>query len=316
MIGPWNYPIYTPNGSIAYALAAGNTVVYKPSEFSTTIGNFIAQAFAEANPELPAGVFITINGYGATGAALVPPAWTRSRSPARAAPASRSWPPRPNSLTPVLLECGGKDAVIVAADADIKAAADAVAYGATMNSGQTCAGVERVYVDKSIRDKFVAEVKKVLSDIHPGSDAKACYGPMTMPSQIDIVRRHIEDALKNGGTAVHRRPRLDQGRVHRAGGAGRRRRGSDGRARGDLRPDGHDPHGRRHRRGDRAGQQLDGIRWARRCSPASTASRSPAVSRPGATSVNSVLGFAAISALPFGGRRGTRASAASTARPA
>ncbi|MTE12731.1 aldehyde dehydrogenase family protein [Nocardia aurantiaca] len=202
VIGPWNYPIYTPNGSIAYALAAGNCVIFKPSEFSTGIGNFVAEAFAEANPELPDGVFVTVNGYGATGAALVKSGVDKLAFTGSTATGKKIMAAAAESLTPVLLECGGKDAVIVAADADIKAAADAVAWGATSNSGQTCAGVERVYVDKSIADEFVTEVKRILTDIKPGSDADAAYGPMTMPSQVDIVRRHIEDALKNGGKAV------------------------------------------------------------------------------------------------------------------
>ncbi|MEU0541582.1 aldehyde dehydrogenase family protein [Nocardia sp. NPDC005978] len=202
IIGPWNYPVYTPNGSIAYALAAGNTVVFKPSEFSTGIGNFVAKCFAEANPGLPDGVFTTINGFGATGAALVRSGVDKLAFTGSAATGKKIMASASDTLTPVLLECGGKDAVIVAADADIKAAADAVAWGATANSGQTCAGVERVYVDKSVADDFIAEVKRILTDIKPGSEAGASYGPMTMPSQIDIVRRHIEDALKNGGKAV------------------------------------------------------------------------------------------------------------------
>src|SRR5690606_5484968 len=101
-----------------------------------------------------------------------------------------------------LLECGGKDAVIVDADADVKAAADAIAWGATANSGQTCAGVERVYVHKSVADELIAEVKRILTDVEPGSEEGAAYGPMTMPSQIDIVKRHIESALANGAEAV------------------------------------------------------------------------------------------------------------------
>ncbi|MFQ6327084.1 aldehyde dehydrogenase family protein [Nocardia sp. CWNU-33] len=202
VIGPWNYPVYTPNGSIAYALAAGNTVVFKPSEFSTSIGNFLSEAFKKANPELPEGVFETINGFGATGAALVKSGVDKLAFTGSTATGKRIMAAAADSLTPVLLECGGKDAVIVAGDADIKAAADAVAWGATANSGQTCAGVERVYVDRSVRDAFVTEVKRILTDIKPGSGAGAAYGPMTMPSQVDIVRRHIEDALKNGGTAV------------------------------------------------------------------------------------------------------------------
>ncbi|MEU8898396.1 aldehyde dehydrogenase family protein [Nocardia sp. NPDC048505] len=202
VIGPWNYPVYTPNGSIGYALAAGNTVVFKPSEYSTGIGNFLAEAFKKANPELPAGIFETINGYGETGAALVRSGVDKIAFTGSTATGKRIMAAAADTLTPVLLECGGKDAVIVAGDADVKAAADAVAWGATSNSGQTCAGVERVYVDRSVREEFVAEVKRILSEVKPGSGDKAHYGPMTMPSQIDIVRRHIEDALKRGGTAV------------------------------------------------------------------------------------------------------------------
>ncbi|WP_280274539.1 aldehyde dehydrogenase family protein [Nocardia wallacei] len=302
VIGPWNYPVYTPNGSIAYALAAGNTVVYKPSEFSTSIGNFVAKAFSEANPELPEGVFVTVNGYGDTGAALVRADIDKVAFTGSAATGKKIMAAAADRLTPVLLECGGKDAVIVAPDADIKAAADAVAYGATMNSGQTCAGVERVYVDASISDQFVAEVKKILSNVHPGSDEKASYGPMTMPSQIDIVRRHIEDALKNGGTAVLGGPDSVQGAyiepvvlvdVDESSAA--------------VREETFGPtvtirtvqsvdeavelaNNSTYSLGSAVFSRKHGLEIARRI-------------KAGATSVNSVLGFAAISALPFGGGR-------------
>ncbi|MEU1984918.1 aldehyde dehydrogenase family protein [Nocardia sp. NPDC019395] len=202
VIGPWNYPVYTPNGSIAYALAAGNTVVFKPSEFSTGIGNFVAEAFSEANPELPEGVFLAINGFGATGAALVKSGVDKVAFTGSAATGRKIMASAAEKLTPVLLECGGKDPVIVADDADVKAAADAVAWGATSNSGQTCAGVERVYVDKSVREEFLSELTRILKDVKPGSEAGASYGPMTMPSQIDIVKRHIEAAIASGGKAL------------------------------------------------------------------------------------------------------------------
>ncbi|MET8800779.1 aldehyde dehydrogenase family protein [Nocardia sp. NPDC004568] len=202
VIGPWNYPVYTPNGSLAYALAAGNTVVFKPSEFSTGIGNFLAEAFSEANPELPEGVFVAINGFGATGAALVKSGVDKVAFTGSAATGRKIMASAAENLTPVLLECGGKDPVIVAADADVKAAADAIAWGATSNSGQTCAGVERVYVDKSVKEEFLAELTRILKDVKPGSDKDAAYGPMTMPSQIDIVKKHIDAALASGGKAL------------------------------------------------------------------------------------------------------------------
>ncbi|MBF6177993.1 aldehyde dehydrogenase family protein [Nocardia otitidiscaviarum] len=300
VIGPWNYPIYTPNGSIAYALAAGNTVVFKPSEFSTGIGNFFAAAFAEANPELPDGVFTTVNGYGATGAALVRAGVDKIAFTGSTATGKKIMAAAAETLTPVLLECGGKDAVIVAADADIKAAADAVAWGATANSGQTCAGVERVYVDSSIADEFVAEVKRILTDIKPGSDDKASYGPMTMPAQIDIVRRHIEDALKNGGKAVLGGPESVQGPYVAPVVIVDADESSDAVCEETFGPtvtiktvNGVDEaiklaNNNKYGLGSAVYSKKQGLEIARRLSV-------------GCTSVNSVLGFAAIAALPFGG---------------
>jgi acyl-CoA reductase-like NAD-dependent aldehyde dehydrogenase len=300
VIGPWNYPVYTPNGSIAYALAAGNTVVFKPSEFSTSIGNFLSDAFKRANPELPEGVFETINGYGATGATLVKSGVDKIAFTGSTATGKRIMAAAADSLTPVLLECGGKDAVIVAGDADVKAAADAVAWGATSNSGQTCAGVERVYVDRSVRDEFVAEVKRILKDIKPGSGTGAPYGPMTMPSQIDVVRRHIDDALKNGGTAVLGGPESVQGPFIEPVVLVDVDENSEAVAEETFGPtvtirtvDGVDEavelaNNSKYGLSSAVYSKQNGLEIARRL-------------RVGATSVNSVLAFAAIPGLPFGG---------------
>ena len=300
VIGPWNYPVYTPNGSIAYALAGGNTVVFKPSEYSTGIGNFLSEAFKKANPELPEGIFETINGLGATGAALVASGVDKIAFTGSTATGKRIMAAAAQTLTPVLLECGGKDAVIVAGDADVKAAADAVAWGATANSGQTCAGVERVYVDRSVRDEFVAEVKRILQDVKPGSDSKASYGPMTMPSQIDIVRRHIDDAHKNGGTAVLGGPESIKGPFIEPVVLVDVDEDSEAVAEETFGP-------------TLTIRTVDGVDEAVRLANNSKYGLSSAVYsknngleiarrlRVGATSVNSVLAFAAIAGLPFGG---------------
>ncbi|WP_183099265.1 aldehyde dehydrogenase family protein [Nocardioides pelophilus] len=202
VIGPWNYPVFTPNGSIATALAAGNTVVFKPSEFTPAIARWYVDAFATANPEAPEGVLSLVTGYGDTGAALCRSgvdklAFTGSAGTGRKVMAACA-----ESLVPVVMELGGKDAAIVAADADLARAADAIAFGAMGNSGQTCVGIERVYVERPVRDAFLEELTARVSEIRPGSDKAASYGPMTMPSQIEIVRRHVDDALAGGGTAV------------------------------------------------------------------------------------------------------------------
>src|SRR5215211_7459536 len=129
VIGPWNYPVFTPMGSIAYALAAGNAVVFQ-----------------------------VVTGFGETGAALcrVPVdklAFTGSAPTGRKVMAACA-----ETLTPVLMELGGKDAMIVDDDADVAAAADAAVWGAMSNAGQTCIGIERVYATSAVYDRFVAEV--------------------------------------------------------------------------------------------------------------------------------------------------------------
>jgi aldehyde dehydrogenase (NAD+) len=202
VIGPWNYPVFTPLGSIAYALAAGNAVVFKPSEYTPAIGQWIADAFARANPDAPAGVFSLVTGFGDTGAALCRSgvdklAFTGSARTGRKVAAACA-----ETLTPVLMECGGNDALIVAADADLGAAADAAVWGALSNAGQTCAGVERVYVTRAVRDAFLDELRSRALDARPDGGPDAAYGPMTMPGQAATVRRHVADALSSGGTAL------------------------------------------------------------------------------------------------------------------
>ncbi|PWN00999.1 aldehyde dehydrogenase [Nocardioides silvaticus] len=202
VIGPWNYPVYTPNGSIATALAAGNTVVFKPSEYTPAISRWYVDAFAKANPDAPDGVLSLVTGFGDTGAALCRAGVDKLAFTGSAATGRRVMAACAESLVPVVMELGGKDAAIVAADADLPRAAEAIAFGALGNSGQTCAGVERVYVERSVRDEFLAELTKQVKAVRPGSDDASSYGPMTMRSQIDIVRRHVDDALAGGGTAV------------------------------------------------------------------------------------------------------------------
>ncbi|WP_203338352.1 aldehyde dehydrogenase family protein [Nocardioides limicola] len=202
VIGPWNYPVFTPNGSIATALAAGNTVVFKPSEFTPAVGKWYVDAFEAANPQVPHGVLSVVIGFGETGAALCRAgvdklAFTGSAPTGRKVMAACA-----ESLTPVVMELGGKDAAIVASDADLRAAADAIAFGAMGNSGQTCVGIERVYVERPVRDQFLRHLTQALVGVEPGSGKDASYGPMTMPSQIEVVRRHVTDALAGGGTAV------------------------------------------------------------------------------------------------------------------
>ncbi|MEH0971036.1 aldehyde dehydrogenase family protein [Micromonospora sp. CPCC 205546] len=199
VIGPWNYPVFTPIGSAAYALAAGNAVVLKPSEYTPAVGQWLVDTFAEVVPEQP--VFTAVHGLGDVGAALCRSgvdkvAFTGSSATARKVMAACA-----ESLTPVLLEAGGKDAMIVDADADLDAAAEACVWGAMTNAGQTCIGIERVYAVEPVFDAFVGKVVERAGRLTVGPD-DADIGPITMPSQLDVIRRHIDDALSRGGRAV------------------------------------------------------------------------------------------------------------------
>ena len=206
VIGPWNYPVFTPMGSIGYALAAGNAVVFKPSELTTGTGQWLVESFAEVLSSVfgdPEPVLQLVTGRGATGAELAKSgvdkiAFTGSATTARKVLAAAA-----ETLTPVLAECGGKDALLVAADADLDAAADAAAWGAMSNAGQTCVGVERVYVVDAAYQPFLAKLSERLAALRPGSDEGASYGPMTLPGQVGVVARHLADAVARGGRAVY-----------------------------------------------------------------------------------------------------------------
>jgi acyl-CoA reductase-like NAD-dependent aldehyde dehydrogenase len=200
VIGPWNYPVFTPMGSIAYALAAGNAVVFKPSEFTPAVGGWLVSSFAEVVTEQP--VLQLVTGFGATGDALARSAVNKIAFTGSAPTAKKVMAACAQNLTPLVAECGGKDAFLVSADADLDAAADACAWGAMSNAGQTCVGVERVYVVEDVYHTFLEKLTERVASIRPGEDREAQYGPMTMPGQVEVIEKHIADAMARGGRPV------------------------------------------------------------------------------------------------------------------
>ena len=200
VIGPWNFPVHTPMGSISYALAAGNAVVFKPSAYTPAIARWIVDAFHRAVPEH--AVLQLVTGFGATGEALCRAgvdkiAFTGSTAIGRKVMASCA-----PTLTPVVMECGGKDALIVAADADLSAAADGAVWGSMANAGQSCVGVERAYVVAEVYDEFVRQVVEQARELRPGMETDASYGPITMPAQLNVIAAHLAAAQADGGQAV------------------------------------------------------------------------------------------------------------------
>ena len=120
------------------------------------------------------------------------------------------------NLTPMVAECGGKDAFLVGADADLDAAADAVRLGRDVNAGQTCIGVERVYVVEDVYHTFLEKLTERVAKVRPGEDREADYGPMTMPAQVEVIEKHIADAMARGGRGGGRRHRRHPAAVRRA----------------------------------------------------------------------------------------------------
>jgi acyl-CoA reductase-like NAD-dependent aldehyde dehydrogenase len=202
VIGPWNYPLTNSFGDCVPALAAGNAVILKPSEITPLTSLLLADALRECG--MPDGVFSVATGRGETGAALVDEVdmlmFTGSASTGRAVMARAA-----DTLTPVSLELGGKDPLIVLADADLERAANHAVYYAMLNTGQTCISVERVYVEAPVHDEFVAKVTekaRALRNERPAGPGSSDVGSMTFPPQVDIVERHVQDARDKGAQVV------------------------------------------------------------------------------------------------------------------
>ena len=192
VIGPWNYPMFTPMGSIAYALAAGNTVVFKPSEFTPGVGKMLADTFSNISKD--SNVLQTITGLGETGKSLCESAISKLAFTGSTRTAKLVAETCAKNMVPVLLECGGKDPVLVDKDANLKLAAEYSIWSAMANAGQSCIGAERIYVHAKVADKFQSEVLDIVKNLEPG----ASYGPATMPKQLEIIKRHISDATSAG----------------------------------------------------------------------------------------------------------------------
>src|SRR5262245_16872527 len=201
IISPWNAPLNLALGDAIPALLAGNAVVIKPSELAPLGVQRAIQAMQEA---LPPDILQVVIGAGETGAALVDLVdmicVTGSPETGRRVMEQAS-----RRLTPVLLELGGKDPMIVLRDADLDRAARAATWGGCMMTGQVCMSVERVYVEAPVAEAFtqkLVEQMRVLRVGKNGADAEVDYGAFTSPRQIDIVERHVDDARARGARVL------------------------------------------------------------------------------------------------------------------
>ncbi|TSD96580.1 aldehyde dehydrogenase family protein [Skermania sp. ID1734] len=202
VIGPWNYPLTNSFGDCIPALAAGNSVILKPSEYTPLTSMLMAEGLAECG--LPDGVFAVATGRGPTGAAVLDEVdmvmFTGSTATGRKVGVRAA-----ERLIPASLELGGKDPMIVLADADLERAANHAVYYSMFNAGQTCISIERCYVEAPVYDDFLARVTAKTRAIRqgvPNGPGSVDVGSLTFPPQVDTVERHVADARNRGARVL------------------------------------------------------------------------------------------------------------------
>ena len=201
-ISAWNYPWFVGSNVFLPALLAGNTVLYKPSEFASLTGREIARLLHASG--IPANAFIAVIGGGETGGALIEQPvdgifFTGSYATGRRIAESVR-----GRMVKLQLELGGKDPIYVCDDVDVAKAAAGIADGAFYNTGQSCCSVERIYVHERIFkpfvDAFVAEVKGYRRG--EPSDDKTYIGPLTRAPQLGVLEAQVKDAMKKGAKVL------------------------------------------------------------------------------------------------------------------
>ncbi len=202
VIGPWNYPLTNSFGDCIPALMAGNSVILKPSEITPLTSLLMAEGLRECG--LPEDVLQIATGRGGTGAELVEhvdmimfTGSTRTGRKVAEAAARR--------LIPASLELGGKDPMIVLADADLERAANFATYFSMQNAGQTCISFERAYVEAPVYDEFVAKVSDKVRALRVGPPAgpgSVEVGAITFPPQLETIESHVADAIDKGARVL------------------------------------------------------------------------------------------------------------------
>ena len=211
VISPWNFPFAIPMAEMITATAAGNAALLKPSELTPWCGSLIGDLFASAG--FPEGLVQVLQGGSDLGAALVESGPDKVFFTGSVATGKKIAEACARHLIPSVLELGGKDAMIVVADANLEQAANAAVWGSLMNCGQACLSTERIYVEASVAEEFTRRcVEKVKAlRLGPPSDPDADIGPMIRPRQLEHVEAQLEEAVERGArilTGGHRRPEL------------------------------------------------------------------------------------------------------------
>ncbi len=199
IISPWNYPFGIPFAEIVMALMAGNAVILKVATETQLVGSAIERCVAAA--DLPDGLFTHLNLPGRkAGEAFFAAGIDKLFFTGSTAVGKELMAKAAQTLTPVSLELGGNDPMLVCPDANLYRAATGAVWAGLSNTGQTCAAVERIYVHKDVYDPFLKLLVDQVKSIRVGHDTDFCVdiGAMTTTQQVETVKRHLDDAVKKG----------------------------------------------------------------------------------------------------------------------
>ncbi len=198
VIAPWNYPWTIPLSEVAIALMCGNGVVLKPASLTPLIGQRIQDVFDRAG--LPEGLVRVVHGGGAVGNALVESSASKIFFTGSVDVGRRVGIACAERLKGSVLELGGKDPMIVCADANLPNAISGCLWGGFANAGQTCSGIERVYVVREVAESFVEGVVAGARALKVGDplDWDTEIGPMTSAEQFELVEELVDDAVAHG----------------------------------------------------------------------------------------------------------------------
>jgi succinate-semialdehyde dehydrogenase/glutarate-semialdehyde dehydrogenase len=211
VIAPWNYPWSIPFGEVAIALMAGNGVVLKPASLTPLIGDRIRQTFEKAG--LPEGLVRTVHGGGRIGDALVKSTAGKIFFTGSVEVGQKVGVECAKRMKGSVLELGGKDPAIICPDADLANAVSGTVWGGFANAGQTCSGIERVYVHRDIADAYLEGLVRETERLTVGDPREWTteIGPMVSDDQAKIVNELVDDAIESGATKLTGGPTTVEG---------------------------------------------------------------------------------------------------------
>ncbi|MEO1202073.1 MAG: aldehyde dehydrogenase family protein, partial [Pseudomonadota bacterium] len=208
IITPYNFPTDIASIALAHALAAGNTVVWKPTEYAPKACQMVAELFTEAG--IPDGVINLVQGLGDAGAAIVDSDDIKGIFFTGSTTTGENIAKK-NPLRPMLLELGGDGPLIVLPDADIDAAVEGAIVGCYYYTGQVCTSAERLLIHEAVYDEFMDKFRKAAADLKIGdpADEDTDMGPLCNPATLKRVKSHIDDAVAKGATIEQFGPEKD-----------------------------------------------------------------------------------------------------------